>query len=107
MDLLENVQVGDKLIKKNSWSTSVVTVDRISKNYVIAGNSRFRISDGLCTSSDSWNKPRVYPATETDIAKIKKEIARSKLIFKCRDIDFNILSTSQLEQILEIAKSTT
>lgn len=100
--VLDNVKVGDKLIMTNQWYTSIITVEKVQKNFVIANSYKFRKSDGSLVTSDSWSSASARIATEGDLENLRKEVNRQKMISNCRDIDFGNLSDSQLEQILEI-----
>lgn len=102
MNSLENVKVGDILIVTLQWSKQLLTVEKVQKNFVIAGYYKFRKSDGYLVSSDSWTFASAKIATKEDLESLRKEVKRSKMIGQCRDIRFEELSDSQLEQILEI-----
>ena len=102
MNSLENVKVGDILIVTHQWSKQLLTVEKVQKNFVIAGYYKFRKSDGYLVSSDSWTFTSAKIATKEDLESFRKEVKRSKMIGQCRDIRFEELSDSQLEQILEI-----
>lgn len=103
MNSLENAKVGDKLIMTSRWNQSVLTIEKVQKNLVIANDYKFRKSDGSLVSSDKWSITTAKIATERDLEAFRKAVLRNKMIGQCRDLDFSILSDSQLEQILEIA----
>lgn len=102
MNSLENAKVGDKLIMTSRWSQSILTVEKVQKNFVIANSYKFRKSDGFLVSSDKWSLTTAKIATERDLESFRKAVKRSKMIGQCREIRFESLSDSQLEQILEI-----
>lgn len=102
MNSLENAKVGDKLIVIRSWDKLLLTVEKVQKNFVIAGSFKFRKANGSQVSSDSWNRSVAKLATQEDIDAFRKEVKRSKMIKQCREIRFENLSDTQLEQILEI-----
>ena len=103
MNSLENAKVGDLLIVTHRWNRQLLTVEKVHKNFVIAGSYKFRKSDGSLVASDSWSTSTAKLATQEDIDAFRKEVKRHKMVSQCRDIDFTSLTNSQLEQILEIA----
>lgn len=100
---LENAKVGDTLLVTNRWCKRLMMVEKVQKNFVIAGVYKFRKSDGSCVDSNSWFVSNVILATQEDIDAFRKDVRRSQMLSQCRDINFESLSDAQLEQILEIA----
>lgn len=98
---LENVRVGDKLFVKNRNYDGVVTVERITATLVITKLYRFNKKTGIAQGSDSWSSTWARPATDDDIA----QAYRKKLIRKCEDLSFELLTVEQMENILKIANS--
>ena len=105
MNSLENAKVGDLLIVTHRCNKQLLTVEKVQKNFVIAGCYKFRKTTGSLVSSDSWNTSTAKLATQEDIDAFRKEVKRHKMISQCRDIIFEKLSDSQLEQILEIVNN--
>lgn len=103
MNSLENAKVGDLLIVTHRWNKQLLTVEKVQKNFVIAGGYKFRKATGSLVTSDSWNTSTAKLDNQEDIDAFRKEVKRHKIISQCRDILFESLSDSQLEQILEIA----
>ena len=103
MSSLENAKVGDLLIVTRRWNKQLLTVEKVHKNFVIAGCYKFRKTTGTLVTSDSWSTSTAKLATQEDIDAFRKEVKRHKMISQCWDIEFGSLSDSQLEQILEIA----
>ncbi len=103
MNNLNSVRVGAKLIMTDQWNTSIITVEKVYKNVVIANGYKFRKSSGLLVTSDKWSFACARPATEEDIIRFEKAAKRQKILSECRDIKFESLSDSQLEQILAIS----
>lgn len=99
MNNLENAKVGDRLIVTTQWTKQLLTVEKVHKNFVISGNYKFRKRTGTIVTSDCWNTATAKIATKEDIDAFKKEV----MVKQCRNIIFENLSDSQLEQILEIA----
>lgn len=97
--VLDNVKVGDKLFVTSRWRKSIDTVEKVTKLHVITSNCKYRKSGD--SVGDGWTHSFARPATEEDIENIRKEIARNNMLAKCRDINFDSLTDSQLEQILE------
>lgn len=102
MNSLENAKVGDFLIVTHRWNKQLLTVEKVQKNFVISGCYKFRKANGSLVSSDSWSISTAKLATQEDIDAFRKEVRRHEMIGQCRDIMFDGLSDTQLEQILEI-----
>lgn len=97
---LENVKVGDLLFVSGNLSYgSLEIVIRITDTLVITKNRRFKKKSGLAFGSDTWCRFSARPATDDDIAMI----ARKKNIRKCKEINFENLTDTQLQEILNIA----
>lgn len=105
MNSLENAKVGDKLIMTSRWNQSILTVEKVQKNFVIANSYKFRKSNGSLVTSDRWSTSTAKLATQEDIGAFRKEVKRHKMVSQCRDIKFESLTDSQLEQILEIVNN--
>lgn len=103
MNSLEDAKVGDILIVTHRWNKQLLPVEKVHKNFVIAGCYKFRKATGTSVSSDCWSSSTAKLATQEDIDAFRKEVKRHKMVNQCRDIDFASLTYSQLEQILEIA----
>ena len=105
--VLDNAKVGDKLIVTHRWNKQLLTVEKVHKNFVFAGVYKFRKTTGSLVSSDSWSSSTAKLATQEDIDAFRKEVKRHKMVSQCRDIIFENLSDSQLEQILMIVNPKT
>lgn len=101
MNNLENVNVGDKLFVSNGWIGYLETVERLTNTLVITKVHRFARKSGRLSGSTCWDALYARIATDEDVAKVRRE----QMIRKCRDVDFSILTNTQLEQILEIANN--
>lgn len=99
MSSLENVKVGDRLFVSNRMDAFLETVERLTQTLVITKHHRFAKNSGKLQGGVYWTAFYARLATEEDVAMVR----RKHMIRKCQDIDFSILTTSQLEQILEIA----
>lgn len=95
---LENVKVGDKLLVYINQTKGIETVERTTTTLVITKLHRFRKDNGYAQGSGGWTIIRAILATDKDIA----EATHRRLISKCRNIDFDSLTDSQLEAILKI-----
>lgn len=100
--VLNDVKVGDKLLVTSRWTKRIVTVEKVLKANIIANGVKYRKSDGYEVPLDAWNIASARPVTDEDIESIKKENRRLKMASAIRQIDFDGLTNSQLEQILEI-----
>lgn len=100
--VLDKVKVGDKLIMTSHWNTSILTVEKVYKNFVIANKFKFRKTNGFLVTDDRWGGASATPATDKALLAYQKEVNRRKMLAKCRDIRFEELSDSQLSQILSV-----
>lgn len=105
MNSLDNAKVGDILIVTHRYNKQLLTVEKVHKNFVIAGFYKFHKTTGSLVTSDSWSASTAKLATQEDIDAFRKEVKRHKMVSQCRDIDFTSLTNSQLEQILEIVNN--
>lgn len=105
MKELENVKVGDRLLVRNSYGEGIETVERITKTLVFTRYRAYRIKDGYSKSSDKWNLIHADIATQEDINRIMEANTRRKNIKICRDMDYDKLTDSQLERIINIIKN--
>lgn len=99
MNELENVKVGDKLLVRNNiyWE-DIEIVERVTKTLVITKRHKFRIKDGFSVPKSTWINIYARPATPEDI----KRNIRKKNIQTCRDTNYDKLTDSQLERIINI-----
>ncbi len=105
MNSLENAKVGDILIVTHRWNKQLLTVEKVHKKFVISGCYKFRKATGSLVTSDSWSTSIAKLATQEDIDAFRKEVKHHEMVSQCRDILFEQLSDTQLEQILEIANN--
>lgn len=106
MNSLDNAKAGDKLLVCfNNGAKGIATVERATQLYVITKTHRFVKRKGEVSGCDPWTCTYAQIATPEDIERINREVKRKKLVRKCQDINFNTLSDTQLEQILEIANN--
>lgn len=99
MNSLENVKVGDKLFISNGMVECLETVERLTQTLVVTKHYRFAKNSGKLHGSVYWNALYARLATVEDVAMVR----RKQMIKKCANIDFSLLTSAQLEQILEIA----
>lgn len=98
MNELENVKVGDKLLVRNRCWEDIEIVEKLTKTLVITKRHRFRIRDGFSIPTDKWINTYAKPATLEDI----ERNIRRKNIQTCKNIDYDKLTDSQLERIINI-----
>lgn len=97
---LGSAKVGDVLFVSNGMCEYLDKVVRLTNTLVIAKAHRFAKKNGKqCGSDGLWDAWYARLATDDDIAMMR----RKRMIRKCENIDFSLLTTAQLEQILEIA----
>lgn len=95
---MENVKVGDKLLVRNRYWENIEIVEKVTKTLVITKRHRFRIRDGYSIPTDKWINTYAKPATPEDI---ERNIRRGNIQF-CKDTDYDKLTDSQLERIINI-----
>lgn len=98
MNSLENAKVGDTLFVSNGTVEYLEKVTRLTKTLVITNVHRFNRGSSKLCGSEYWNVLHARLATDEDIAMIR----RKQMIRRCEHIDFSLLTSAQLEQILEI-----
>ena len=102
MNSLENEKVGDTLLVSNGMSEYLEKVTRLTNTLVIAKAHRFSKKNGKqCGSDGLWDVWYARIATDEDVAMIR----RKQMISECNNIDFSLLTSAQLEQILEIVNN--
>lgn len=98
MNELENVKVGDKLLVRNRCWEDIEIVEKVTKTLVITKRHRFRIRDGYSIPMGKWINTYAKPATLEDI---ERNIRRKNIQF-CKETDYDNLTDSQLERIIDI-----
>lgn len=101
MENLENVKVGDLLLIYGCDNDRLATVKRTTSTRVITNNNTaFRKKDGCeVGQTNIWWRRYARLATKSDIQRLKREL----WIGKCRSINFEKLTDTQLQDILNIA----
>lgn len=105
MKELENVKIGDKLLVRNRYGECIEIVMKVTKTLVVTKYHKFRIKDGYSIPTDKWINTYGKPATQEDINRIMEANTRRKNIKICRDMDYDKLTDSQLERIINIIKN--
>lgn len=103
---LESVQLGDQLIwhGRHPADSKVVRVDRTTKTQIIAGNNRFRKSDGYTVGNRGiWNNVTVTIPKEGEIEKIQEARLHQQLIYDingaCQIGRLRTMSLEKLQQL--------
>lgn len=105
MKELKDLQVGDDVLVTGMSYRRISKIDKVTKTQIIVDNARFRIDSGwLCCGRDRWNLRKISVPTEKQIAEIKEETLRQKLIYAISSFDFKRLSTDDLKQVYNIVK---
>jgi hypothetical protein len=63
---LASLKAGDEVLADDRWHPTIDTVERVTATQIIAGNRRFRKSDGYALGRDSWSRVRIRPVTQKD-----------------------------------------
>lgn len=99
MNDLENVKVGDTLFVSNGTDSFLETVKRLTQTLVITKHHRYAKKNGKLLGGACWAVFYARLAADEDVAMMRYK----QLIRRCEDINFSLLTSTQLEQILEIA----
>lgn len=99
MNSLENVKVGDTLFVSNGIDSFLEAVERLTQTLVITKHHRFAKNSGKLLGGACWAVFCARLATEEDVAMVR----RKQMVRRCENIDFSLIPSAQLEQILEIA----
>lgn len=102
MKSLEELQVGDVVFVSSTWHKRLSKVERVTKTQIIVDNSKYRRDNGWQIGSDRWNTSYLHVPTEQQIAEIREEAYRKKLLYTVRDFDFRKLPTDKLKQVYDI-----
>lgn len=100
------LQVGDEVVVTTYYSEYVEKVERLTNNYVIVRNAKYRKSDGFLAGGDSWSTTHIRMATPADIEQIKNKQLHNRLVRAVNEISFQSLTNNQLQSILQIAKQS-
>lgn len=101
--VLDNVKVGDRLFVSNGLTEGIEVVERLTQTLVITKYHRFKKQSGKRQGDERWCALYARLATDEDIAMIN----RMRMIRKCENINFQLLTNSQLDQILKIVNPKT
>ena len=104
MKELKDLQVGDDVLVTGMLCRRISKIDKVTKTQIVADNARFRRDSGWQCGSDRWNLRKISVPTEKQIAEIKEETLRKKLIYAISSFDFKRLSTDELKQVYNIVK---
>lgn len=102
---LDNLQVGDDVIVSNYHSKFVKKVTRLTNNFIVVGDVKYRKSDG-CRAGDRRSFcSHIIVGDRDSIEHVKNESLRTKLIMTINNIPLQHLSNDQLQAIIDIAKN--
>jgi hypothetical protein len=100
---LESVKAGDIVLRKQRLCSEdkLLTVERITKTQIVAGNSRYRRSDGNAIGYyDSWNVPRIIIPTFEQKEAVRIESAKKLLIEKLKGKEITALQVDAMMRAL-------
>lgn len=81
MKELKDLVAGDDVLVIGMHRRRIAKVDKVTKTQIVVNNARFRRDSGWQCGSDRWNVRRISVPTEKQIAEIKEENFRKKLIY--------------------------
>lgn len=97
---LYDIQAGDEVVLSEQSGDKIVTVDRITKEYVVIRSHKFRKSNGVRIGTYAWAKIRLL--APDDIERIKNEQERKRLVDIVRYFDYESLGIDRLREIVSI-----
>ena len=104
MKELKDLVAGDEVLVTGMSYRRISKIDKVTKTQIVVDNARFRKDSGWQCGSDRWNFRKISVPTEKQIAEIKEENLRKKLIYTISSFDFKRLSTDELKQVYNILK---
>ena len=104
MKELKDLVAGDEVLVTGMSYRRISKIDKVTKTQIVVDNARFRKDSGWQCGSDRWNFREISVPTEKQIAEIKEENLRKKLIYTISSFDFKRLSTDELKQVYNILK---
>ena len=110
---LNDVQVGDKIIKHHSrHSPQVVEVTRLTEKQIVVGSQKFWKKNGdMVGGSSAWSSTWVVLASDEDIKMVAFRNAKRKLANKVSELahvkNFHSLSLEELKTIMDILENET
>lgn len=104
MKEIKDLQVGDSVLVTGMSYRRIAKIDKVTKTQIVVDNARFNKNSGWQCGSNIWNRRKIYIPTEKQIAEIKEENFRKKLIYIISSFDFKRLSTDELKQVYNIVK---
>lgn len=109
---LESLKVGDKVIVlRSQYSTTIREigfVTKVTKQYLIIDDSKYRKSDGNYVTRDTWAHANwIEEVTEEHLFLIKKQKSRSKIYGFISDIaklQNNICNITDIDELTTIER---
>lgn len=100
---LYDLQEGDEVLLTSMYWERIVTVSRLTKHYIIIGNTKFRKDGGFKVTTDRWDQEHISIIVPEDIERIKNRQKHERLVLEAKAISFQSLTSEQLQSIIGIA----
>lgn len=104
MESLENVKVGDKVVRSNNLRRTIETVTKVTKTQIHIGYNKFRKSDGRLITSDRWNSNRIDVLTESLYDDIKTDNEKKKMVSYFDKYNFHLLTYDEMVNVYKLLK---
>lgn len=104
MKEIKDLQVGDSVLVTGMSYRRIAKIDKVTKTQIVVDDARFNKNSGCQCGSNIWNCRKIYVPTEKQIAEIKEENFRKKLVYAISSFNFERLSTDELKQVYNIVK---
>lgn len=100
---LYDLREGDSVLIQSQYYEQIATVTRLTKQYIIVGNTKYRKKDGIQVTRNRWEYVRLSIISPEDLERIKKRKKHERLVLEAKAISFQSLSNEQLQSIIDIA----
>lgn len=100
---LYDLREGDAVLIQSQYYEKIATVTRLTKQYIIVGNTRYRKKDGCKVGQDCWESVCLSIVSPEDLERIKNRKKHERLVLEAKAISFQSLSNEQLQSIIDIA----
>lgn len=106
MNELENIEVGDLMIVRGSFTCGecLWEVERVTKSQIVVDKRRYWKKDGRLVGRGDWCYGFIKPALEKDIERLNKVKQKNELLAYIRRVAWCNLSLESLQTICDVVK---
>lgn len=101
---LENVNVGDMVIRQNRYGEmDIVEVIRVTKTQIaVEGGSRYRKADGGSIGTGIWDRTCIFMPVKGEVERLKKKQFIRDVASRMKRVNMNTISYEQAVKIKEV-----